>query len=84
MKVNFQGARTVAQTASISSCDMRKKRYGLRLVLTSSEAVTKLMRSNAVSRVCRRDDTNTSVGFSGEYRSMAAKVGLFMVAIRGQ
>ena len=42
------------------------------------------MRSSAVSLVCRLDETNTSVGRSGEYLSIARYVGLFIAAIRGQ
>ena len=38
----------------------------------------------AVSRVCRRDDTNTSVGLVGEWVRIAWYVGLFMLAMRGQ
>ena len=42
------------------------------------------MRSNAVMRVWRREETNTRVGFSGEYMVMEEYTGLFMVAMRGQ
>ena len=49
-----------------------------------SSAAAYAMRSMAVSLVCRLDDTNTSAGFSGECVRIAAYVGLFIVAIRGQ
>ena len=38
----------------------------------------------AVSRVCRRLETKTSVGLSGEWLRIARYVGLFIVAIRRQ
>ena len=49
-----------------------------------SSAAAYAIKSIAVRRVCRRDDTNTSVGFSGECVRIAAYVGLFIVIIRGQ
>lgn len=47
-------------------------------------AAANAMRSSAVSRVCRRDDTNTRTGLAGECVCTAAYAGLFMVAMRGQ
>ena len=42
------------------------------------------MRSNAVSLVCRRDETNIRTGFVGEWVHIAAYAGLFMLFILGQ
>ena len=49
-----------------------------------SSAAKKEINSSAVRRVCRLDETNTSTGLVGEWVRMAAKVGLFIVAMRGQ
>lgn len=49
-----------------------------------SSAAKKEINSSAVRRVCRLDDTNTSTGLVGEWVRIAAKVGLFIVAMRGQ
>jgi len=42
------------------------------------------IRSRAVSRVWRRDETKMSTGLKGECVVMAAYVGLFILFIRGQ
>ena len=68
----------MARCVSISYGSMCTKVSG------RSSAAAYAMRSMAVSLVCRLDDTNTSAGFSGECVRIAAYVGLFIVAIRGQ
>lgn len=50
----------------------------------ASSAVAKEVRSSAVSRVWRRDETKMRTGFVGECERIAAKVGLFIAFIRGQ
>ena len=43
-----------------------------------------MIRSSAVRRVWRREETNTSTGLVGECTWMAAYAGLFIAAMRGQ
>lgn len=49
-----------------------------------SSVAKKEISSKAVRRVCRLDETNTSTGLVGECVLIALKVGLFIVAMRGQ
>eukprot|EP00982_Pelagococcus_subviridis_P008724 30865-Pelagococcus_subviridis.AAC.2 len=72
------GSLALRTTPASSFADMCTKPSG------RSSAAAYAIKSIAVRRVCRRDDTNTSVGFSGECVRIAAYVGLFIVIIRGQ
>ena len=49
-----------------------------------SSAAANVIRSSAVRRVWRREETNTSTGLVGECTWMAAYAGLFIAAMRGQ
>ena len=64
--------------AIMSSSGIFRNFFGL-----SSEAQYEI-KSRAVRRVCRLDDTKTKAGFTGECSRIDAYVGLFIVAIRGQ
>ena len=46
--------------------------------------LSNVIKSKAVSLVCRREETKIRTGFEGECVLIPLKHGLFMVAIRGQ